>query len=80
MALEERLEAISDGIRSTRAFVAQLRTRPLTLADLLRVDTMLDRIDDEVCELLVEVDHTHLLPDPVPATYARWARPDVGVN
>ena len=73
LALEERLEAVSDCTRSKRAFVAQLLTRPPTHADLQRLDAMLDRIDDEVCMLLVEIDHTYLLPDPAPATYERRA-------
>ena len=71
LALEERLEAISDSLRRVQAAVAHLLTRAPTPADIRQVYTMVEEVDDEVVELLIEVDYVHLLPDPVPAAYER---------
>ena len=32
---------------------------------------MVEEIDDEVVELLMDIDYTHLILDPVPAEYER---------
>ena len=32
---------------------------------------MVETLDDEIVELLLDVEYTHLVPDPVPAQYGR---------
>ena len=71
LALEERLEAISDSLRRTQAAVARLLMRAPTPADIRQVHTMVEEVDDEVVALLLDVDYAYLIPDPVPAAYER---------
>ena len=71
LALEERLEAISDSLRRTQAAVARLLTHGPTPAAIRRARTMVVEIDDEGVALLMDIDYTHLVPDPVPAEYER---------
>ena len=71
LALEERLEAISDSLRRAQTAVARLLTHGPTPAAIRRVHTMVVEIDDEVVELLMDIDYTHLVSDPAPAEYER---------
>ena len=74
-ALEERLEALSDRARRIQEAVARLLAvavfdGPSTQA-IQRVHAMVEALDDEIVELILDVDYTHLVPDPVPAQYER---------
>ena len=71
LALEERLEANSDRLRHAQTAVARLLTHGPSPEAVRRVHSMIEEIDDEVVELLLDVDYTHLVPDPVPAAYER---------
>ena len=71
LALEERLEAISDRARRVQAALARLLTDGPSPQAIQRIHSMVEELYDEVVELLLDIDYTHLVPDPVPARYVR---------
>ena len=70
-ALEERLEALSDRARRIQEAVARLLTDGPSTQAIQRVNDMVEALDDEIVELILDVDYTHLVPDLVPAQYER---------
>ena len=70
-ALEERLVALSDRARRIQQAVARLLADGPSAHAVQRVHDMVEELDDEIVELLVDVDYTRLVPDPVPAQYER---------
>ena len=70
-ALEERLEALSDRARRIQEAVARLLTDGPSTQAIQRVHAMVEALDDEIVELILDIDYTHLVLDPVPAQYER---------
>ena len=70
-ALEERLEALSDRARRIQEAVARLLADGPSAQAIQRVHAMVEALDDEIVELILDIDYTHLVPDPVPAQYER---------
>ena len=71
LALEERLEALSDRARRIQEAVARLLADGPSAQAIQRVHAMVEALDDEIVELILDIDYTHLVPDPVPAQYER---------
>ena len=69
LALEERLEALSDRARRIQEAVARLLTDGPGAQAIQRVHNMVEALDDEIVELILDFDYTHLVPDSAPAQY-----------